>query len=129
MGEVKTSPTITKNADGLAAVEALRQERDYWKQMLEKAEECLASANSIKNVIAAERDCLAAAKQREAGDAELLLNAYKAMLVLHRICDKSGLTAGADAANNIADQIVAAHPEIVGLASLRAAIRSANVAE
>ena len=47
-------------ADGLAAVEALRVERDYWKQMLEKAEECLASANSIKNVIAAERDTLAA---------------------------------------------------------------------
>jgi hypothetical protein len=38
----------------------VKDEVDYWKQMLEKAEECLASANSIKNVIAAERDCLAA---------------------------------------------------------------------
>lgn len=48
-------------ASGLARLAELRAERDYWKQMLEKAEECLASANSIKNVIAADRDTLAAA--------------------------------------------------------------------
>jgi len=52
------------SVDGLAMVQELRAERDYWKQMLEKAEECLTSANSIKNVIAAERDRLAAENAR-----------------------------------------------------------------
>lgn len=59
-------------ASGVAKLAALlRAERDHWKLMLEKAEECLALANSTKNVIASERDLLAAeltaANAREAG--------------------------------------------------------------
>lgn len=52
-------------------------------------------------------------------DAGLLLDAYKAVLVLHRVMEKHGLTAGASAAENIADRIVAAHPEFPGLCALR----------
>ena len=66
---------------------------------------------------------LAAMTEREGVDAVLLLAAYRGMLVLHRMCDKSGLAAGAAAAENIADQIVAAHPEMPGRASLRAALQ------
>lgn len=54
-------------------------------------------------------------------DAWLLLDAYKAVLVLHRVMEKHGLTAGASAAENIADRIVAAHPEFPGLSALRGA--------
>ncbi len=54
-------------------------------------------------------------------DAGLLLDAYKAVLVLHRVMKKHGLTAGASAAENIADRIVAAHPEFPGLSALRGA--------
>lgn len=54
-------------------------------------------------------------------DAGLLLDAYKAVLVLHRVMEKHGLTAGASAAENIADRIVAAHPEFPGLSALRGA--------
>jgi hypothetical protein len=57
-----------------------------------------------------------------ATDADILLDAYKALLVLHRVCDKAGLFAGAEAANSIADRIVAAHPETPGRTALRAAL-------
>ena len=61
----------TTPEDAIAEVAKLRAERDHWKLMLEKAEECLALANSTKNVIASERDLLAAelaaANAREEG--------------------------------------------------------------
>lgn len=53
-------------------------------------------------------------------DADLLFDAYKAVLVLHRILDKQGLEMGVKAANEIADRIVKAHPEFPGLTALRA---------
>lgn len=55
-----------------------------------------------------------------ARDTELLLDAYKGILVLHRMLDRVGLTKGADAANSLAGRIVEAHPEFPGLSSLRA---------
>ena len=58
-------------------------------------------------------------------DSRLLLDAYKAVLVLHRVMDKHGLTAGASAAENIADRIVAAHPEFPGLCAFRDAALAA----
>ncbi len=56
---------------------------------------------------------------RLAEDASLLLDAYKALLVLHRVMDKHGLAAGALAAENMAGRIVAAHPEIPSLCAIR----------
>ena len=53
-------------------------------------------------------------------DADLLLDAYRALLVLHRVLDKAGLTRGAETAENIADRIVAAHPEIPARSAIRA---------
>lgn len=44
-------------------------------------------------------------------EVELLLDAYKGLLVLHRLLDRAGLTAGVKATDAIADRIVAAHPE------------------
>lgn len=55
-------------------------------------------------------------------DADLLLDAYKGLLVLHRMLDKAGLVAGVRATNNITDRIVAAHPEFPGLAALRGTV-------
>jgi len=52
-------------------------------------------------------------------DADLLLDAYKALLVLHRMLDKHGLTAGVEAANSLANRIVAAHPEMPGRAAMK----------
>lgn len=63
----------------------------------------------------------ASLKAREKVDANLLLAAYKGLLVLHRMLSKSGLSVGAETATYITDQIAAAHPEMPGLASLRAA--------
>ena len=53
-------------------------------------------------------------------DADLLFDAYKAVLVLHRMLDKQGLEMGVKAANEIADRIIKAHPEFPGLTALRA---------
>lgn len=52
-------------------------------------------------------------------DAGLLLEAYKLVLMLHRMMDKHGLTDGVSALTSIADRIVAAHPEFPGLCALR----------
>ena len=60
-----------------------------------------------------------AAEAKVARDSDLILDAYKAILVLHRILDKIGLDAGTRAAHQIADRIVAAHPEVIGRAALR----------
>ena len=60
-------------------------------------------------------------------DADLLFDAYKAVLVLHRILDKQGLEMGVKAANEIADRIVKAHPEFPGLTALRALAEVAEV--
>lgn len=60
-------------------------------------------------------------------DADLLLDAYKALLVLHRVLDKAGLNVGAETASNIADRIVAAHPEIPARSALRTAAIRAEV--
>lgn len=51
-------------------------------------------------------------------DADLLLDAYQALLVLHRLLDKIGLHAGVKTANDLADRIVAAHPEFPRRAAL-----------
>ena len=79
----------------------------------------------ITGLAAASGDTLAAEsaslKAREKVDANLLLAAYKGLLVLHRMLSKSGLSVGAETATYITDQIAAAHPEMPGLASLRAA--------
>lgn len=61
-----------------------------------------------------------AAEDAATQDWNLLLDAYKGLLVLHRILDKAGLAAGADATNSLADRIVSAHPEMPALAALRA---------
>lgn len=53
---------------------------------------------------------------------ELMLDAYKGMLVLHRMLDKVGLVKGVDAAASIADRIIKAHPEFVGLTAMRAGV-------
>ena len=53
-------------------------------------------------------------------EADLLFDAYKGLLVLHRLLDKIGLAAGVKATNDLADRIVAAHPEFPARASLRA---------
>lgn len=55
--------------------------------------------------------------------ADLLLDAYQALLVLHRLLDKIGLHAGVKTANDLADRIVAAHPEFPGRAANRAITR------
>ena len=98
-------------ADGLAMVQELRAEMDSLAYSMGRA--------------ASERDTLAAEnaslKAREKVDANLLLAAYKGLLVLHRMLSKSGLSVGAETATYITDQIAAAHPEMPGLASLRAA--------
>lgn len=83
------------------------------------------AARAACDTMRAERDTLAAEnaslKAREKVDANLLLAAYKGLLVLHRMLSKSGLSVGAETATYITDQIAAAHPEMPGLASLRAA--------
>lgn len=71
-----------------------------------------------RDILSAENASL---KAREKVDANLLLAAYKGLLVLHRMLSKSGLSVGAETATYITDQIAAAHPEMPGLASLRAA--------
>ena len=58
--------------------------------------------------------------QDAAQDVELLLSAYKGLLVLHRIMVKSGLHAGEKTTSELADRIVAAHPEFPARAALRA---------
>lgn len=58
--------------------------------------------------------------QDAARDVELLLSAYKGLLVLHRIMVKSGLHAGEKTTSELADRIVAAHPEFPARAALRA---------
>ncbi len=60
------------------------------------------------------------AVQDAARDAELLLSAYKGLLVLHRIMVKAGLHAGEKTTSELADRIVSAHPEFPALAALRA---------
>ena len=60
------------------------------------------------------------AVQEAARDTDLLLDAYKGLLVLHRLFDKIGLQAGAKTTSDLADRIVAAHPEFPGRAALRA---------
>ena len=59
------------------------------------------------------------AVQEAARDTDLLLDAYKGLLVLHRLFDKIGLQAGAKTTSDLADRIVAAHPEFPGRAALR----------
>lgn len=49
----------------------------------------------------------------------LLFDAYKALLVLHRMMDSAGLTAGVDAAEQIADRIVSANPDFPPRTALR----------
>lgn len=66
------------------------------------------------------RASLAEALAVPTDDTQLLLDAYKGMLVLHRMLDKVGLTAGVKATNSLTDRIVAAHPEFPALAALRA---------
>lgn len=43
----------------------------------------------------------------------LLFDAYKALLVLHRMLDSVGLTLGIKAAEQIADRIVSANPDFL----------------
>ena len=74
-------------------------------------------------LIRATPEALAASPEVQAlmqPDADLLLDAYRALLVLHRVLDKAGLTRGAETAENIADRIVAAHPEIPARSAIRA---------
>lgn len=97
----------------------------YLSQMAPDLARALLDARAELARVKAERDCLAAEnaslKAREKVDANLLLAAYKGLLVLHRMLSKSGLSVGAETATYITDQIAAAHPEMPGLASLRAA--------
>ena len=59
-------------------------------------------------------------------DIELLFDAYKALLVLHRMLDKQGLTLGVKTAEDLADRIVKAHPEFPPRTALRAAALDAK---
>lgn len=58
--------------------------------------------------------------QDAARDADLLLSAYSAVIVLHRMLRRAGLARGIAVAQKIADEIGAAHPEFPGLTALRA---------
>lgn len=55
----------------------------------------------------------------DAPDTDLLFDAYKGMLVLHRTLDRMGLARGSATASRIADKIVAAHPEFPARTALR----------
>lgn len=83
-------------------------------------------------LIRATPEALAASPEVQAlmqPDADLLLDAYRALLVLHRVLDKAGLTRGAETAENIADRIVAAHPEIPARSAIRALAPEDAIAE
>ena len=58
----------------------------------------------------------------EARDVDLLFDAYKGLLVLFRVLDTAGLTAGVEATIQLADAIVAAHPEFPARTALRATL-------
>lgn len=58
--------------------------------------------------------------EEAARDAELLLSAYKGLLVLHRMMVKAGLHTGEKTTSELADKIVSAHPEFPALAAQRA---------
>ena len=111
---------------GVEALAALRAERDEWKAASETLSEMWSGEQGRAEAAESERDALAAklaaAEARVGADADLILDAYKAVLVLHRILDKIGLDAGVKTAENIADRIVAAHPEMPARISLRAAL-------
>ena len=65
---------------------------------------------------------LAAEKAKREADTDLLFDAYKGLLVLFRVLDKAGLTAGADTTNALANAIVAKHPEFPARTALRATL-------
>ena len=52
-------------------------------------------------------------------DTLLLLDAYRGLMILHRILDNAGLAAGVKATENIAGRIVAAHPEFPAITAMR----------
>lgn len=70
--------------------------------------------------IMADLDVQSITVQDAARDADLLLSAYSAVIVLHRMLRRAGLARGIAVARKIADEIVAAHPEFPGLTALRA---------
>lgn len=81
--------------------------------------EALSAQNAALQAEAVALTARAEAAEAEVGrDDNLIFDAYKALLVLHRILDKTGLSAGTRAAQQIADRIVAAHPEVVARATL-----------
>ena len=100
-----------------AAITAMRAQLAAANARADRAEAALAAAEVATHV--------PAKVQALVEDSRLLLDAYKAVLVLHRVMDKHGLTAGASAAENIADRIVAAHPEFPGLCAFRDAALAA----
>ena len=107
-----------------AVIYAWREEQgDVWtgEWALDRKDKWVpAEANKY---ILATPEALAASPEVQAlmqPDADLLLDAYRALLVLHRVLDKAGLTRGAETAENIADRIVAAHPEIPARSAIRA---------
>ena len=109
---------------GDAVIYAWREEQgDVWtgEWALDRKDKWVpAEANKY---ILATPEALAASPEVQAlmqPDADLLLDAYRALLVLHRVLDKAGLTRGAETAENIADRIVAAHPEIPARSAIRA---------
>lgn len=54
-----------------------------------------------------------------APDTDLLFDAYKGLLILHRTTDRMGLALESATASRIADKIVAAHPEFPARTALR----------
>jgi len=78
------------------------------------------------NEIARLRRCIAAlpavtVKPLAEADTELLFDAYKGLLVLHRMLSEEGLTAGVNAASQIIGRMQAAHPEFPARAAIREA--------
>ena len=65
---------------------------------------------------------LASETAKREADTDLLFDAYKGLLVLFRVLDKAGLTAGADTTNALANAIVAKHPEFPARTALRATL-------
>lgn len=69
---------------------------------------------------------IAAIPTRSYDDVDLLFDAYKAILVLHKSLDTYGLTLGAQVARELADRIVKAHPEFPPRTALRAAVAASQ---
>ena len=102
-------------ANTKADIQFIAAARDLVPALLAERYAALAEVARLSHALAAET------AKREA-DTDLLFDAYKGLLVLFRVLDKAGLTAGADTTNALANAIVAKHPEFPARTALRATL-------